>query len=175
MTAQTATVRPSVEAGLEPPDDAGPRASLQVLRWVAVLHSAAMVIQPVLAGVYLSGDVDAIRMHGYNAMIVTGFDVLQLICAIVFTWKGRGRAWPIYASLAIALAVEVQVGVGFTRILAVHIPLGVSIIAMQILLTVWLFRSAAAARRRRRARRPERERRQRRVRPAQREQVEARS
>jgi hypothetical protein len=136
----------------------GPRATLQVLRVVAVLHTLAMLVQPVLAGRYLSGDVHAIDLHRINAMVVTAFDLIQLICAVVFTWAGRGRSWPIYASLATAIAVEVQVGVGFERILAVHIPLGVSIIATQLLVTVWLFRSGAAIARVRRPRteRPER-------------------
>jgi hypothetical protein len=134
------------EVALEGPAQlfTGPRTSLQVLRWVAVLHTLALVIQPVLAGVYLGGDADAVRLHSFNAIVVTGLDVLQLICAIVFTWKGHGRSWPIYTSLGIALAVEVQVGVGFERIMAIHVPLGVTIIALQVLLTVWLFRPAAA-------------------------------
>jgi hypothetical protein len=122
----------------------GPRATLQVLRVVAVVHTLAMLVQPVLAGRYLSGDVHAIDLHRINAGVVTAFDLLQLICAIVFTWAGRGRSWPVWASLATAIAVEVQVGVGFERILAVHIPLGVSIIATQLLVTVWLFRPGAA-------------------------------
>jgi hypothetical protein len=130
----------------------GPRATLQVLRVVAVVHTLAMLVQPVLAGRYLSGDVHAIELHRINAAVVTAFDLIQLICAIVFTWAGRGRSWPIYASLATAIAVEVQVGVGFERVLAVHIPLGVSIIATQLLVTVWLFRSGAAVARVRRSR-----------------------
>jgi hypothetical protein len=122
----------------------GPRQSLQVLRVVAVLHSLAMIVQPVFAGMYLSGDVDALFAHQVNAGVVTAFDVIQLICAIVFSWKGGGRFWPIYTSLAIAVVVEVQVGVGFERVMAIHVPLGVSIIVAQILLTVWLFRADAA-------------------------------
>jgi hypothetical protein len=131
----------------------GPRATLAVLRAVAVAHSLSMLAQPVFAGVYLSGDVDAMAAHNVNAIVVTGLDVIQLICAIAFTWKGRGRYWPIWASLAVAVAVEAQVGVGFERILAVHIPLGVSIIVAQVLITVWLFRPAAATARAPRRRR----------------------
>ena len=98
-----------------------------------------------------------------NAGIVTALDVAQLICAIVYFWGGRGRAWPIWASLAVALAVEVQVGMGFERLLVVHLPLGVSLTVAQILITVWLFRPAAAAPRPRRVRRIRRARRARRV------------
>jgi len=136
-----------------PPPDQGPRASLQVLRVVAVLHSLAFLAQPVFAGGYLMGDVDSLGIHRINAGIVTALDVAQLICAMVYFWGGRGRAWPIWTSLAVALAVEVQVGVGFERLLVVHLPLGVALTVGQIVLTMWLFRAAAEQPRPRRERR----------------------
>ena len=153
MTAP-ADANTQVSGAPPPPADRGPRATLQVLRVVAILHSLAFLGQPVFAGEYLMGDVDALALHDANAFVITGLDVIQLICAIVFCWKGRGRAWPIWASLAIALAVEVQVGMGYERLLVVHLPLGVSLVVGQILTTVWLFRAAAATPRPRRERRP---------------------
>jgi hypothetical protein len=143
MTTQTGAITDATAAP-PPPAQPGPRATLQVLRIVAVLHSLAFLGQPVFAGGYLMGDVDALALHDVNAFVITGLDVIQLICAVVFFWKGRGRAWPIWASLAIALAVEVQVGMGYERLLVVHLPLGVSLVVGQILTTVWLFRTAAA-------------------------------
>jgi hypothetical protein len=142
-----------------PPADRRPRASLQVLRVVAVLHSLAFLAQPVFAGAYLMGDVDSLALHDINAFVVTALDVIQLACAVVYFWAGRGRAWPIWASLAIALAVEVQVGMGFERLLMVHLPLGVSLAVGQVLLAVWLFRASAATPRPRRSRRERRPRR----------------
>ena len=136
-----------------PPPDQGPRASLQVLRVVAVLHTLAFLAQPVFAGGYLMGDVDSLALHDINAFVITGLDLAQLICAIVYFWGGRGRAWPIWASLAVALAVEVQVGMGYERLLVVHLPLGVSLTVGQILITIWLFGAGAASARPRRSRR----------------------
>ena len=150
MTTQADAV---IETAATPPTpDRGPRATLQVLRVVAVLHSLAFLAQPVFAGGYLMGDVDSLGLHRLNAGVVTALDVAQLICAIVFFWGGRGRAWPIWASLGIALAVEVQVGMGFERMLLVHLPLGVSLTVGQIVLTMWLYRAAAAQPRPRRRR-----------------------
>jgi hypothetical protein len=155
VTAQAGDV---VEVSATPPPDRGPHASLHVLRVVAVLHSLAFLAQPVFAGGYLMGDLDALAWHDVNAFVVTGLDVIQLVCAVAFFWKGRGPAWPIWASLAVALAVEVQVGMGYERLLLVHLPLGVSLAVGQCLATVWLFRAAAATPRAPRARRsrPER-------------------
>ncbi|WP_344512464.1 hypothetical protein [Dactylosporangium maewongense] len=140
-------------AASPPPADRGPRASLQVLRVVAVLHSLAFLGQPVFAGGYLMGDVDSLALHDINAFVVTGLAVAQLICAVVYFWGGRGRAGPIWASLAVALAVEVQVGMGYERLLVVHLPLGVSLTVAQILITIWLFGAGAASARPRRSRR----------------------
>ncbi|MDT3442613.1 hypothetical protein QOZ89_23885 [Pseudofrankia sp. BMG5.37] len=50
-----------------PPADAGPRVTLHVLRVVAVLHSLAFLGQPVFAGRYLEGDIDALALHDANA------------------------------------------------------------------------------------------------------------
>lgn len=129
----------------------GPRRTLTVLRTIAVLHSACALGQPVLAAVYLSGEVQAINWHQLNAAFVGGIGLVQVIAAIVFVWGGRGRAWPLYAALAVNLAEHIQAGLGYSGIVAIHIPLGVSIIASQLLLTVWLFREATRAGRPRKA------------------------
>jgi hypothetical protein len=123
------------------------RHTLAVLRWVAVLHAVAMLAQPVLAGQYLDGDLGGLARHQLNALVVAGLDVLQLGAATAFGWRGRGRWWPTWASLAIALLVEVQVGFGYAAMLGVHVPLGVALIVGQILVTVWLFGPRAEVRR----------------------------
>jgi len=142
----------AITHGSSAPADRGPRVTLQVLRIVAVLHSLVFFAQPVFAGGYLMGDVDALALHNNNAAVVAIVGFIQLIAAIVFFWKGRGRAWPIWTSLVIALLVEVQAVMGSEGQLMVHLPLGVSLIVGQVLITVWLFRAAAAAPRPRRKR-----------------------
>jgi hypothetical protein len=121
----------------------GPRVTLTVLRIMAVLHGLSVIAQPMLAGVYLSGDVDALTFHAINADTAAAFGLFQLIAAIVFVWKGRGRQWAVWSALGIAAAENIQIPMGIDGVLAVHIPLGVSIVAAQILLTVWLFRADA--------------------------------
>lgn len=127
---------------------AGPRRSLTTLRVFAVVHSLALLVQPMLAGIYLSGEVGAIRVHEINGNILATLSIAQVVTAIVFRWKGKGRSWPLHASLVILIAEIVQLQLGYLALLAVHLPLGVSIISMQILLTVWLFRADAGQPRR---------------------------
>ncbi len=142
MSASTTAAVP--EAATAPP---GPRRTLTTLRVLAVLHSVCAIGQPMLAGIYLDGDVDALAIHEINSSVVSGLGVLQLVAAIVYMWAGKGRAWPLYASIGLVLAEQVQAGLGYEGLVAIHVPLGVSIIAMQILLTVWLFRASARLRR----------------------------
>jgi len=111
---------------------------------VAVVHAVVILAQPVLAGRYLDGAVDAIALHRENATVVAAFDAAQLVCAVLFAWQGRGRRWPIWVSLAVAVGVEVQVGFGYASLLVVHVPLGVSLIVAQLVTVVWLFRDTTA-------------------------------
>jgi hypothetical protein len=140
------TVVPAIETVVAPP---GPRRTLSWLRVFAVLHSLCAIGQPMLAGIYLDGDVDALAIHEINSSVVGGLGVCQLVAAIVYVWKGRGRTWPLYAAIGIVLVEQVQTGLGYEGAVAIHVPLGVSIIATQILLTVWLFGESARLSRRR--------------------------
>lgn len=127
---------------------AGPRTTLWVLRITALLHVSAAVLQPFLAGMYLGGDVDAIGVHGGNASLVMLLAFAQSVAAVAYIWPGGGRVWPLGVSLALFLAEGFQIGMGYGRNLPVHIPLGVTIIVSQVLLTVWVFRSTAQGTRR---------------------------
>ncbi|GAB3408647.1 hypothetical protein [Flindersiella endophytica] len=121
----------------------GPRASLWALRVTAVLHLSILALQPLLAGMYLDGDVDAIELHGINAHIVQVLCFAQIVAAIFYAWPGGGRIWPLAFSSAWWFAEGVQLGMGYARILVVHILLGVTIVAGQALFAVWTCRRSA--------------------------------
>jgi hypothetical protein len=125
------------------PDTRRPRASLWALRVSALLHTATIAAQPVLAGRFLAGDVDAIAMHEINSHLVTTIGWVQIIAAIAYVWRGRGRAWPLWLSIVLALCEETQKVLGYFRLADLHIPFGVVLILAQVLLTIWLFGSAA--------------------------------
>jgi hypothetical protein len=46
--------------------------------------------------------------------------------------------------VALFLVVGLQIGMGFSRTLEVHIPLGVAIVTMSVLLTIWVWTPSAA-------------------------------
>ena len=117
------------------------RATPRKTRWllVAVLfvHTVAVVAQPLLAGRYLSGDVDAMGAHSLNGTMLPGLSTLQIAAAALFWRPGRGPFWPVLASVALLLAEGVQIGMGYSRTLGVHIPLGVAIVTTTVGMFVW--------------------------------------
>ncbi|MEU1289798.1 hypothetical protein [Kitasatospora sp. NPDC005856] len=122
----------------------------RVLRALAAAHTVAISGQPVFAGVYLSGDYDALTWHTAGADTVTTLGYLQLIAALVL-WIRLRRAWPTAATLAVAAAESVQYVAGLEGALWLHLPLGVATIAATVVLTVALWRTPLPARTARRA------------------------
>jgi hypothetical protein len=120
----------------------GPRASLWTLRVVSVLHATAVVAQPVLAGRYLGGDFGALAWHRVDGSLLPLVTMVQFAAAVAY-FVGRGRGWPMLFCAVLFLAEGIQIGMGYTRDLAIHLPLGVGIVLAQILFTVWLFRPSA--------------------------------
>jgi len=125
------------------PPTSGPRKSLWFLRVVALLHTASIVLQPVFAGRYLTGDVDAIAVHEVNAHTVSLLSWIQIIAALLYAWRGRARYWPLWFTLALAFAEQVQTGFGYARAVDFHLPLGVTLITLQVLFTIWVWRGSA--------------------------------
>lgn len=62
------------------------------------------------------------------------------VAAIPIRWPGSGPAWPSLACLGLFALIALQIAMGFARVLTVHIPLGVSIILLAILLLIWAWR-----------------------------------
>jgi len=112
---------------------------------ITVTCEAALALgQAVLAGSFLSGHYDALSQHELNAMLTGTVATVQLVAAILLWRPGRGPGWPAIASLVLLVTETVQITVGYGRELAVHVPLGVMIIAATLLMLVWAWRPAAS-------------------------------
>ncbi len=117
--------------------------TLWILRVVLVMHAASVAMQPVLAGSYLSGQYDALSMHQVNSFVLHGACVVGFFAALAYWLVGRGRGWPALALFGLFLAEGFQVGFGYERQLAFHIPLGVTIVLAAIGLAAWSFTARA--------------------------------
>ncbi|MET7338916.1 hypothetical protein [Nonomuraea sp. NPDC005650] len=108
------------------------------LRAVVSAHTAAIVGQPVFAGVYLTGDFDSLRWHAIGADVVTSIGYLQVIVAVV-VWVRLRQVRPFLATTAVVAAETVQYFAGLDGALWLHVPLGVmTVVALVVLfIAVW--------------------------------------
>jgi hypothetical protein len=136
LTAQPAGIRPTA-----PP--ARPLVTLWLLRIALTVYALAAIAQPVIAGRYLSGDFDALVVHAANAGLLMLTTIGAFGAAVLYWAAGRGAGWPALTLAAMFVAVIAQTALGALRVLAIHIPLGVAIVALAVGLAVWSFSSAA--------------------------------
>lgn len=117
--------------------------SLTALRAVAGLHAVAICLQPVFAGIYLNGSGAAMRLHEPTGLALTFTGLFQLLIATIW-WRSGGRLLAPAVTLLITLGEGFQVAMGYTRQLAIHIPLGIALVASAVAFAVWTTRQRVA-------------------------------
>lgn len=130
-------------ATTETPETTGPRVTLWLLRVSTTLLTIAVLLQPVLAGGYLSGRFDLLSWHSANASAVMALALAQTVVTLCFWLGGRGSPLPLLLSVLLFLSAGLQTGMGYSRTLMVHIPLGVAIVLLSLGLTVLAYRRSA--------------------------------
>jgi hypothetical protein len=130
MTINTSSARPA-------------RWTRRLFRVAASCEALLAFGQAILIGGFLQGHYPLLEVHKANATL-TGAAAMLTTVAAVLQWRpGRGPAWPIFACLVVVAAIVLQIILGYARTLAIHIPLGVSIITGDVLLVVWAWRPAS--------------------------------
>lgn len=125
-----------------------PRITLWLLRAVVTVHLVAVLGQPVWAGMFLTGDVDAIGVHGAIGSTLAALGLVTMAVAVAYSLGGRGSLWAVPLAVAWFLGVGYQIGAGYGRNLGVHLPLGVALAVVAVLVAVWAWSPAAARPRR---------------------------
>ncbi|HEY0495409.1 MAG TPA: hypothetical protein VGD48_06660 [Kutzneria sp.] len=111
------------------------------LRAATTLVALDAYAQAVLAGRFLSGDVGMLLGHRYNgAEGVASLSVVLIVMAVIAWRAGQVSGHLVALSVTLTGLVALQVAMGFNRVLGVHIPLGVGIIALATVLAVWAWR-----------------------------------
>jgi putative Ca2+/H+ antiporter (TMEM165/GDT1 family) len=119
------------------PSSSGQRWPWWLLRVVTALATLSAFTQAVLAGGVVAGRMEALPLHSANGLLLALGNVVLLV-ALVLAWRpGGGPAWTVFAGLLLAFATMVQLGLGFSRSLAIHVPLGTTVIIAVFLLLVW--------------------------------------
>jgi hypothetical protein len=123
---------------------------LWTLRAVITVHALAVLAQPVLAGLFLTGDIDAIGVHGVVGSLLALVGMVAIAVALAYVLGGRGRLWVLPVAVLLFLADAFQLAAGYARQLELHIPLGVAIVVISVLLAAWAWSPSAARPRTRR-------------------------
>jgi hypothetical protein len=127
-----------------PPVVSRPRTTLWLLRAVITVHLVAVLCQPVFAGMFLTGDIDAITVHGTIGSLLAAVDLLVIGATLLYVLGGRGKLWVLPVSVVLFLAVGFQIGMGYSRQLQLHVPLGVAIVTGTVLMAIWVWSPSAA-------------------------------
>ncbi|GAA4926169.1 hypothetical protein EV188_108137 [Actinomycetospora succinea] len=110
-------------------------------RVVTVLHAAMAVAQPVAAGALLQASEAGLAVHqavGGTLLLVA---MIQVPAAVLAWRPGRLSPWPIAVAAGLVVAATAQVALGYVGVLAVHVPLGVAIVAAAVGLAWWAVRA----------------------------------
>jgi hypothetical protein len=117
---------------------------------LVLLVTAAVLVQAALAGQFVSGLSNALPAHGAVGGVLELIAPLLLVTAIAHRLSGERAPGVLSGSIVLALAVEVQAGLGWAPgavPTAVHVPLGVAIFAGAVALSTVMVRTVAATRR----------------------------
>lgn len=113
--------------------------ALTVLRAAAALHAVVICLQPVFAGIYLDGSPGGMRMHEPTGLAVVFLGLAQLLIATIW-WRTGGRWQAAAVSLLILIGEVVQAAMGYSRQLAIHIPLGIALVGGTVAVAFWINR-----------------------------------
>jgi hypothetical protein len=103
--------------------------SVTAFRVLATCQALLTLLQPILAGRFLSGDFESLLAHRANANALGVVALVQVGVAMTAWRRRRLPSSMVTLSLILLLLITIQIGLGYTRLLAVHIPLGVAIVA----------------------------------------------
>jgi len=116
-----------------------PRSLLLGLKVIASVHVSLLALQPVLAGQYFGGRLEAMAAHGTLGETAAWLAILQALLAL-FCWRCKALSfWAAGAFLIIFALDGVQIHAGHAKTLTLHIPLGAALLAVSFALTLWLW------------------------------------
>jgi hypothetical protein len=118
------------------------RTSRVALRLFASLHALLALSQAFSIGQYLNGNYALLHVHAIAASVLMLFAAALGVVGVLYAVAG-GRIWVGAVCFLFYFSEGVQTGMGYTRQLGVHIPLGVAIVTAALLVCGWSWTRAA--------------------------------
>jgi hypothetical protein len=97
--------------------------------------------QASIAGSFLNGHYDMLQVHLTAAVIMVGVAVVQAVVGVLLARAGQAPGWVVRASVGLPVALAGQGVLGMYRVIGLHVPLGVLVVASSLALAVWSWRS----------------------------------
>lgn len=100
--------------------------------------------QPIFIGSYFSGTFEALGLHSAGAAALQALGLLLPIAAGAVVAM-RGRWWFLVWSVVLFLLIHVQAILGYTRVLQLHVPVGVLTVGIAVALAIASLRRGAGS------------------------------
>lgn len=113
-----------------------------IARIVSWLTAALVLVQGALAGSFMSGTSSALAGHRVLGTYVLMFFSVVLVGAAVVVF--RRQRWVLPTSVVGFLLLGTQIGTGFSGRVVVHVPLGVALFGVYLVMALQLRDDAAA-------------------------------
>ena len=120
---------------------------LWLLRLLVLFHTVIAFAQAAFAGSFLDGEGSALNLHQLTGTsVITSVSLLQVIVAVVCWRRAQQPAWFAVASFLLFLGEMIQIGLGFTDQLTLHVPLGAAIFGVSLVMALSILRHAETGR-----------------------------
>lgn len=104
-----------------------PVRSVRLMRGLFRMNLVLIALQPLSAGLFLSGYWRAMDIHAGIALALQLSAFVQLVSACVLWRRGRVPAWVAGVSMGLFVLLFLQVGLGYSKRHWLHLPIGVGI------------------------------------------------
>jgi hypothetical protein len=102
---------------------------IRVIRQLVVTNLVMVALQPVSAGLLMSGFGRALSVHAVVGLALLLGLLVQVGAAVLLWRRGRAPAWVAWVSGALFVAVLPQNALGHNRQYWLHVPVGVALLA----------------------------------------------
>lgn len=98
-----------------------------MIQRLVVLNLVLVGLQPLSAGLFMSGNQHAVAVHAGVALALLVGALVQAITAGVL-WRRRGvPGWAAGASIGLLVTVLIQQALGYHKVYWLHVPIGVGL------------------------------------------------